>query len=233
MDMFPLRMSDVHVRRRGKRLLGPVDLTMTAGQLTAVIGPNGAGKTTLLRVMHGVERISGGTVTWAHDDPASHAYVFQTPILLRRSVAENLRYPLDVAGVPRAQANATVASWLDRIGLTDLRNLAASRLSGGERQKLAIARALARKPKVLFLDEPTANLDGHAKQEIEALLTEASSAGVNIILATHDMGQVRRLATQLVFLVAGRVVENGPAASAMSAPQTPQLAAFIKGDIVV
>ena len=124
-----------------------------------------------------------------------------------------------------------VDHWLARIGLEALRNGQATRLSGGERQKLAIARALIRKPDVLFLDEPCANLDGHATREIEALLYEVASAGTRLVMATHDMGQARRLANDLVFLLDGKIHELGPAAI-FDRPATGALAAFLRGDIV-
>lgn len=230
--LFPLTLSGVTVRRQGKTVLGPVDLTLDQGGPTIIIGPNGSGKTTLLRVMHGIERISEGTVMWQHFDNARQAYVFQSPIVLRRTVADNLRYPLRLIGTPKAAADDLVAVWTDRIGLTANRATPATRLSGGERQKLAIARALIRKPDVLFLDEPCANLDGHATREIEALLQEAASKGTRIIMATHDMGQAGRLAADVLFMLNGQVHEAGAAAQLLDAPMTAALSAFLKGDIV-
>ncbi|MGC1494752.1 MAG: ATP-binding cassette domain-containing protein [Sulfitobacter sp.] len=229
---FPLILSDVQVRRQGKTVLGPVDLTLSTDGTTIIVGPNGSGKTTLLRVMHGVERINWGQVAWKSDDPAKHAFVFQTPIMMRRTVAENLAYPLTLLKTPKDQIVMAVDHWLGRIGLEASRGAQATRLSGGERQKLAIARALIRKPDVLFLDEPCANLDGHATREIEALLQEVASSGTRLVMATHDMGQARRLANDLVFLLDGKVHEVGPAAAMFASPSTPELAAFLRGDIV-
>lgn len=234
-DLFPLVLAQATVRRKGRGLLGPVDLTLPAQGMTMVIGPNGAGKTTLLRVMHGVERLSGGAANWAipaGQAQARQAYVFQTPIMLRRSVADNLRYPLKLAGLPRAEADERVAKWADRIGLTHRLATPAPRLSGGEKQKLALARALIRQPDVLFLDEPCANLDGASTREIEALLLEAQTRGTHIVMATHDMGQVSRLGEALIFLVGGQVVEVGSVVEALAAPQTRRLQDFLKGEIV-
>ena len=228
---FPLTLSGVRVRRQGKTVLGPVDLTLAADGTTIIVGPNGSGKTTLLRVMHGIERVNGGHVAWECDDPAKHGFVFQTPIMMRRTVAENLTYPLKLLKTPKDQIAMKVDHWLARIGLEALRNGQATRLSGGERQKLAIARALIRKPDVLFLDEPCANLDGHATREIEALLSDVASAGTRLVMATHDMGQARRLANDLVFLLDGKIHEFGPAAI-FDIPATGELAAFLRGDIV-
>jgi tungstate transport system ATP-binding protein len=133
---------------------------------------------------------------------------------------------------PRAEIDRAVEYWIERIGLEAVKDRSATRLSGGERQKLAIARALIRNPEVLFLDEPSANLDGPSTREIEALLSEAAKAGTRIIMATHDMGQARRLADDVLFLKSGRIVEQGPAARLLETPQTPELAAFLKGDIL-
>lgn len=231
--MFPLALTDVVVRRRGRVVIGPTDLVLKPEGPTIIIGPNGSGKTTLLRVMHGIERINGGTVTWRQDDPSQHAFVFQSPIVMRRSVAENLAYPLRLIKTPQTDIRNSVGQWLDRIGLERVRQIPATRLSGGERQKLAIARALIRKPQVLFLDEPCANLDGHATREIEDLLQETSAAGTRIVMSTHDMGQARRLARDLVFMLHGKVHETGESEPTFTRPATKELAAFLRGDIVI
>jgi tungstate transport system ATP-binding protein len=232
-QMFPLTLSNLSVRRRGKSVLGPIDLVVDQGGPLMVIGPNGSGKTTLLRVMHGIERISEGTATWAQSDQANHGYVFQSPVVLRRSVAENLSYPLELINTPKPQIKTAVDHWIERIGLTKVKERSATRLSGGERQKLAIARALIRDPDVLFLDEPCSNLDGQSTREIEALLLETAATGTRVIMATHDMGQARRLASDVVFVMGGRIVETGSAPDIFSVPKTGELKAFLKGDILI
>ena len=231
-QMLPLTLTDVIVRRCGKRIIGPVTHRLEQGPPTIVIGPNGSGKTTLLRVIHGIERISTGQVNWTHDAPDQQAFVFQNPIVLRRTVAENLAYPLRLAGVDKAEIISRVTTWLARIGLDALANTAATRLSGGERQKLAIARALIRTPQVLFLDEPCANLDGHTTREIEALLSETATAGTRLIMATHNMGQARRLAGDVIFMLNGKIHESGAANYIMNTPHTSELKSFFQGDIV-
>ena len=223
------------VRRRGRVILGPVDLALPGAGFTIVLGPNGAGKTTLLKVLHGVERVSEGRADWSvpqAEAQAAQAYVFQTPIMLRRSVAQNLAYPLHLVHTPKAEITARVGEWAARIGLGDALDRPAPRLSGGEKQKLALARALIRRPKVLFLDEPCANLDGRSTREIETLLSAAHAAGTRIIMTTHNLGQAKRLATDLIFLLSGRVHDSGPAPDFFSHPKTPQAQAFLKGDIV-
>ncbi|MFY0691018.1 MAG: ATP-binding cassette domain-containing protein [Paracoccaceae bacterium] len=233
--ILPLTLTDAVVQRRTKRLIGPVDLTLSTDGFTAVLGPNGAGKTTLLKAMHGVVRLSEGSATWQVDtEEARHrqAYVFQTPIMLRRSVGENLAYPLKLRGAPQGEITQACTKWATRIGLGDALSRPAPRLSGGEKQKLALARALIRAPELLFLDEPCANLDGRSTREIEALLADAVASGTRIVMATHDLGQARRLATEVLFVLNGRIHEQGPAEAFFAGPQTPQARAFLNGDIV-
>ena len=233
--ILPLRMSGAVVKRRGQTLLGPVDLEISAQGFTIVMGPNGAGKTKLLRALHGIERLAAGEVHWqvpvaqAQD---RQAFVFQAPIMLRRSVRDNLAYPLRLRGVSDTDAMHRAADWATRVGLGDALDRAAPRLSGGEKQKLALARALIRDPDIIFLDEPCANLDGRATREIEAILKEAQASGTRIVMATHDMGQAKRLAEDIVFLMHGKVIETGPAQAFFAGPQTPQAKALLQGDIV-
>jgi tungstate transport system ATP-binding protein len=204
-------------------------------QITVVLGPNGAGKTTLLKALHGIERLSAGCVSWNVPKDAAarrQSFVFQTPIMLRRSVAENLAYPLALARQSKSEITDAVSIWAKRIDLNDALDRNATRLSGGEKQKLALARALIGKPDLLFLDEPCTNLDGRATREIEALLTSARTDGTSIIIATHDLGQARRLGQHVIFLLAGKIHEQGPADVCFNTPNTPALQAFLKGDIV-
>ena len=233
--ILPMRATGLIVRRRGKRLLGPIDLTLDPQGITVVIGPNGAGKTTLLKALHGLERLSAGKVQWntdIADARTQQAFVFQTPVMLRRTVAQNLAYPLELIGTPRERIAQQVADWTARIGLGGAQARPALRLSGGEKQKLSLARALITAPQLLFLDEPCTNLDGRATREIEALLRAANADGTRIMIATHDLGQARRLGDDVVFLLDGKIHEQGPARALMETPKTTQMAAFLKGDIV-
>ncbi len=235
--MPPLSVSlrNVSVKRRGKTILGPIDMDLGEAGFTVVLGPNGAGKTTLLKVLHGVERVSGGTVQWsrpADQAQQAQAYVFQRPIMLRRSVRNNLAYPLQLLGTPKVPIAQQVAIWAGRVGLADVLDQPAPRLSGGEKQKLALARALIRQPSVLFLDEPCANLDGRSTREIEAVLRAAHHSGTRIIMTTHDLGQARRLGSDVVFLLNGGLHEQGAAAQVFDAPAKAETRAFLDGDIV-
>ena len=235
-SILPLNLTDVTVERDGKRLLGPVSLTVEAGGLTIVLGPNGAGKSTLLRLMHGLVKPSSGRVRYAasRDRAYAHqAFVFQMPIMLRRSVLGNLSYPLTSHGTARAEADKQSLTWLKRLGLEGHEHQRASLLSGGERQKLALARALIRKPELLFLDEPCANLDGAATQDIEHLIAEARDNGTRIFMATHDLGQARRLASDVLFVHHGKVLENASADAFFESPHTPEAQAFLKGDLIL
>ncbi len=233
--MFPLQICGAQVRRRGKVLVGPVDITLQAEGLTMVIGPNGAGKTSLLKMLHGIMRLNAGTVKWACDQDEARrrqGFVFQTPVMLRRTVLENLIYPLALLNIPKPEARERARDWATKIGLGGAEGRQATVLSGGERQKLALARALIRGPDVLFLDEPCASLDGRAMREIEAILQAASAEGTRIIMSTHDMGQARRLASEVIFILHGVVHEFSPAETFFETPQTAQARAFLNGDIV-
>ena len=237
MVMGPLSVSldSIMVRRNGKLVLGPLDLDMETGGIIIVLGPNGAGKTTFLKVLHGVERISDGEMHWSVSNIQAReeqAYVFQSPIVLRRSVGQNLSYPLKLIGTVKSEISTRVRLWARKIGLEDALELPATRLSGGEKQKLAIGRALIRMPKVLFLDEPCANLDGRSIREIEALLREATLAGTCIIMATHDLGQAKRLADSVLFFLGGRLHEQGPASAFFNIPSTSEAQSFLNGDII-
>lgn len=233
--ILPLTIKAATVCRKGKTLIGPVDLSLSQAGVTMVIGPNGSGKTTLLRTLHGLERLAEGSLEWAAPLATAQkrqAFVFQSPIMMRRTVQENLIYPLRLAGQARGAAAQQAEIWAERVGLTNALRRQATVLSGGERQKLALARALIRDPEMVFLDEPCASLDGRATREIEEILTHAVRSGTRLVMSTHDMGQARRLADDVVFMLHGKVHETGPALELLNHPKTAQLGAFIKGDIV-
>jgi len=234
-SILPLTVRDACVRRRGLQLVGPVDMTLAGRGISILMGPNGSGKSTLLRLLHGLERPAQGSVTWsgpAAEARQRQAFVFQTPIMMRRRVTDSIAYSLLVHGTRRPEALERARDWATRVGLGHALDRPATVLSGGEKQKLALARALIRKPEVLFLDEPCANLDGRATREIEAILTRARDDGVRIVMATHDMGQARRLADEVLFLLQGRLHEASAADTFFAHPQTPEAKAFLNGDIL-
>lgn len=233
--MVALRATGLHVRRGGRDLLGPLDLALDGAGCTVVMGPNGAGKTTLLRALHGLERLTAGAICCGMPQAQARlqqAFVFQTPVLLRRDVLDNIAYPLRLRGIGRAQARARAADWAARVGLGARALQSAQRLSGGEKQKLAVARALIGEPAIVFLDEPCANLDGASMREIEAILLAAKAAGTKLVMATHQIGQARRLADRVIFLHKGQVVTHGDAASLLHDPAHPMLRAYLNGDIL-
>jgi tungstate transport system ATP-binding protein len=233
---LPIVFENVSVRVRDVAIIADVRLTLAPGLPTVVIGPNGAGKTTLLRLAMGLVSPTRGRVTWGGrpDLPATRrAILFQRPTMLRRSAAGNLSYALAAAGCPRAQRPARVSELIDLVGLTGLGSRPARRLSGGEQQRLALARALAREPDVLFLDEPTASLDPAATKAIEDLTRAVAARGIKVVMSTHDLGQARRLAGDIVLMHRGRIVERADAEDFFTAPQTAEAAKFIGGELLV
>ncbi len=234
--MLPMKMFDVVVAKRGTRLIGPTSLELHNRGITIVMGPNGSGKTTLLRVLHGLERVRSGSVKWngnIRDVFKRQSFVFQAPIIMHRTVRENIAYPLIVRGVSRKSALNQAQESLTKIGLEFAADRNATSLSGGEKQKLAIARALITEPEILFLDEPTTNLDGQAVSDIESTLKETSSGGTKIVMATHDIAQTKRLAHDVVFMYRGQVHESGSASKFLKRPSSKVSKAFIKGEIVI
>ncbi len=234
-SILPLTLAKASARKGGTRLVGPIDLKLGAEGFTMVIGPNGAGKTTLLRLMHGLERCAVGNVNWAVAAEEAHrhqAFVFQTPVMMRRRVLDSLAFPLILRGASKKDAQDKAAEIAARFGLAQLAEHWAPQLSGGEKQKLSLARALVTEPQVLFLDEPCASLDGRATREIEAILQAARAQGTRIIMSTHDMGQARRLAEDVIFMHKGRICEHSDASGFFSAPATARARRFLAGDIV-
>lgn len=232
---LPILLQDIHVNLGGAAVLRGLSLRIEAGPPTVLIGPNGSGKTTLLRAACGLLPLQAGRILRGDGLPAARreALVFQRPVMLRRSVAGNLRYALAVAGMPRAQRAARVTELLQQVGLTGLAERPAPGLSGGERQRLALARALARDPAVLFLDEPTASLDPAATLAIEQLVRKVSLSGVKVVMTTHDLGEASRLAGEVVLLHRGVVVESGAAAQLLGNPRTEEARRFIAGQLLV
>ncbi len=233
---LPLIVDEVSVRARGVIILDRVKLTLDAGPPTLLIGPNGSGKTTLLRVVMGLLVPSGGRVTWggrAHAAPHRRAILFQRPAMLRRSAAGNIRYALAAAGVPRPERAARAAALLAEVGLAGLARRPARRLSGGEQQRLALARALALDPAVLFLDEPTASLDPAATKAIEDIVRDVTARGVKVVMSTHDLGQAKRLAGDVLFLHRGRLIEHSPADDFFAAPRSEEARKFVAGELLV
>lgn len=233
MSILPLSLDGVSLRWDGRDLIDDVSLTIAAGPKTMILGPNGAGKSLLLRLCHGLIGPSDGSIRWTGPDAAlarrRQAMVFQKPVMLRRTVRANVAYGLRLHGHPAAVRAERIERALTRTGLTALAERPAAVLSGGEQQRLALARAWALAPDVLFLDEPTANLDPGATGAVEAIVEEMHGGGAKIVMTTHDLAQARRLADEIIFLHQGRVTEHGPAADFFDAPASEAAAAFLAG----
>jgi len=222
----------VSYAHNGHTLLHEISLTLAGDAATVVLGPNGAGKSLLLRLCHGLIAPSTGRILWAGDAAKGQAMVFQRPVLLRRSVAANLSYPLRLLGLGREERERRVAEALAMAGLTPLADRYARSLSGGEQQRLALARAWVRRPGVLFLDEPTANLDPAATRQVEAIVKRFRDSGTKVLMSTHDLGQARRLAEEVLFLHRGRLLEQAPAAHFFAGPATAEACAFVRGELL-
>jgi tungstate transport system ATP-binding protein len=233
---LPVQFDQVEVVVGDIRILDGISHSFVPGPPTVLIGPNGSGKTTLLRAAMGLIKAARGRVTWAGSEsmpPLRRAIVFQRPMMLRRSVAANMNYALRHAGVARAQWRARAEELLTLVGLQGLGERPARRLSGGEQQRLALARALARDPELLFLDEPTASLDPAATKAIEDIVLAVSARGIKVVMSTHDLGEARRLAGDVVLMHRGCIVESGPAAEFFADPRTQQARQFIAGELLV
>lgn len=227
MSAAPLiRLDNVGLSLDGRRILDRLRVEIGAGGVTALIGPNGAGKSVTLRVIDGLLRPDSGAVRVA----TSHrAFVFQRPALIRASAAANVA--LALKALPRRERATRVAEALARVGLAHRARDAATRFSGGEQQRLALARAWAMRPDLLLLDEPTASLDPAATEIVEELVGAMARAGTTVVLVSHNLGQVARLAGTVLVLAAGRVVEQGPPRQILSSPRTPEARAYLAGEL--
>ncbi len=236
-DILPLELRNVSYDVDGLRLIESVSLKVVDGPLTMIVGPNGAGKSLLLRLCHGLLLPSDGEVVWEgprRADAALHqAMVFQRPVVLRRSVFANVEYPLKLRGMAKVARRRRVLEALKRTGIEHLHDRQATVLSGGEQQKLALARAWTLEPEILFLDEPTASLDPASTLDIERLIGDIHASGIKVMMTSHNLGQLRRLADEVVFLGNGQIVEKADTLTFLSDPKSPQAQAYLAGEIAV
>ena len=235
-DFRRLTVSGLFHDIAGKRVLDDIDMAFGSKGVTAIMGANGAGKSVLIRILHGLLKPTGGTVTWGgqtmtRDMRQSQAFVPQSPVLLRRSVAANLKFALALRR--RHDIGARLDALLVLADLAHKADQPARTLSGGEQQRLALARALATDPQVLFLDEATASLDPANTLAIENLIKRVSNEGTRVLLVSHDLGQGKRLADDVVFLHRGRIVEHSPATTFFNQPASAEARGYCEGKIVL
>lgn len=235
--ILPIAVENLRYQVSGTMLVNGLNFSLEAGPLSVFLGPNGSGKSLTLRMCHGLLQPTSGKVTWhgrstSNEGLRYQAMVFQRPVLLRRTVIGNMSYALGLAGISRSQRVVLSTEALKRTGLSGLAKRMARRLSGGEQQRLALARAWALTPQVLFLDEPTANLDPAATRQIEDIIRAMHSDGTKIVMTTHDIAQARRLADEILFLHHGELLENSEAKPFFEGPHSSEARAFLRGELL-
>ncbi|MDP1674351.1 MAG: ATP-binding cassette domain-containing protein [Burkholderiales bacterium] len=234
-EMLPLELDRLYFSVGSTPNIQGNTARIEAGPRTINLGPKGAGKSVLMRLCHGLLQPTGGRIVWhglRNGDPRRHqAMVFQRPVMLRRSALANVVYGLRLAGKSPRASEQRAMDVLDVVGLTQHAGRPARVLSGGEQQRLALARAWALGPDVLFLDEPTANLDPASTQDIENIIQAIHASGTKIIMTTHNLGQARRLGDDVLFINQGRLMEHTPIERFFKAPASAEAGAFIKGEL--
>lgn len=238
-QLLPLEVRSACLSLDGRGLLNSLSFRLEGARVTVVLGPNGSGKSLLLRCLHGVQALDSGEIDWNGLNPdrarARQGMVFQQPVMLRRSVAGNLKFALKARAISRSLHRQRIGQALELAGMTDLALRPARKLSGGETQRLAIARVWACEPLLMLLDEPCASLDPYNSREVERMIRRLADSGTPVIMATHDLGQARRLADEILFMASGTIVEQAPASAFFSdaGPATPLAAAFLQGELVL
>ena len=234
-SILPLTLSNVRFVAGGRSIIDGISATIEAGPASIILGANGAGKSVLMRLMHGLLHPTSGEIVWrgqgAERVRRGQAMVFQRPVMLRRSALANIVYALELARIPAGEREQHAMDALREVGLTDVAHRPARVLSGGEQQRLALARAWALHPEVLFLDEPTANLDPGATREIENIIKAFDASGTKIVMSTHNLGQARRLGDEVLFIHEGRLAERTSIEQFFSQPVSPEATAFVKGEL--
>ncbi|WP_419187242.1 phosphate ABC transporter ATP-binding protein [Caldimonas tepidiphila] len=227
-----LRLHGAGVRFGARQALEDVSFTLHAGERVMLVGANGSGKSTLLRLVHGLIAPGSGRREILREGLARRqAMVFQRPYMLRLSARANIELGLWLAGVPRRERRGLALAALERVGLVAEAEVPGRALSGGQQQRLALARAWALKPELLLLDEPTASLDPSAKREVEALIEEFAAAGMTLLMSSHNLGQVKRLGTRVLYLEHGRVLADADTDRFFHGPLPREAELFLKGEL--
>ena len=246
-----IRVRDVKKRYGSFEALRSVSLDVQEGEVVAIIGPSGSGKSTLVRCLHQLESIDAGAIYLGGEllgyerDRAGHlkalgpsavarqrrqlGMVFQQFVLFPHLTAlENvMEGPVHVLRDKPDDARQRALHLLGRVGLADKVNSYPQQLSGGQQQRVAIARALAMRPRVLLFDEPTSALDPELVGEVLNVVIDLARAGKTMVVVTHEIGFAREAASRVVFMEAGRIVEQGPARETLAAPKTERLKSFL------
>ena len=235
LSLLPLLLASVDYATSTRRIIRGVSTRIDAGPRTVILGPNGAGKSVLLRLCHGLLAPTSGAITWNAEElpgmPRRQAMVFQRPVMLRRSALGNVIYALRHAGIPGYERRQRAMAALARVGLEAHAGSPARVLSGGEQQRLALARVWVLRPEILFLDEPTASLDPGATQEIENIIGALHAAGTKIVMVTHNLGQARRMSDEILFLYGGRLIERAPTDRFLRQPASPEAGRFLEAQM--
>ena len=234
-DLTPIRFKDLSVILGQKIILDKINCKIKSNSITAVLGPNGAGKSIFLQTINGLFSIQSGRLNFNlmeinQEIRKQQAMVFQNPVLLRRTVIANLQF---ISNLRNKESNRLLKKILSKVGLEGYEKKPARLLSGGEKQRLSMARALIINPNLLLLDEPTANLDPYSLNLIEDLVLEENSIGKTIIFTTHDMSQAKRLATDVIFLNKGKVLEQTISKTFFKSPKTLEAQKYINGEILI
>jgi tungstate transport system ATP-binding protein len=234
--LLPVKTHDLCFDVSGRRIIDHMNLTITGSDITVILGPNGAGKSVLLRLLHGLLEPAKGYINWGDCElnqsvRKRQALVFQRPVMMRRSVGDNISFALSLRDFPDRPQRLKKA--LELCGLSARAKQPAFKLSGGEQQRLAIARALALDPEVLILDEPSSNLDPGATMAIEQLIMTAREGGKKVILVTHDLGQAKRVGDEIIFMHHGRIIEQSRCSEFFEQPKTRESRAYLAGGLLL
>ncbi|MDA0762820.1 MAG: ATP-binding cassette domain-containing protein [Proteobacteria bacterium] len=235
LKISPIEIVNLSTKINNNLILDNISFEILDKSITAILGPNGAGKSVLLQTINGLVPILKGKITFNSEETSEvirkkQAMVFQTPTLLRRSVLDNMEF---INKINKETNISDAKILLKKVGLDDFYNHPARLLSGGEKQRLSLARALLLKPKLLLLDEPTTNLDPYSLKLIEDLILEESIKGTSIILTTHDMAQAKRLASNIIFINKGKVLEQTEAKVFFRKPVTNEARKYLAGEILL
>ena len=207
MNIFPLNIKNLNYMSKDKKILKDINLITSEKKITIIAGNNGSGKSTLLKILHGIIQHTSGTINWGeipvHEVRKKQSMVFQNPILLNRTTFKNIMY---VAKRKNIETNESVDKIIKQLNLESIINIESKYLSGGEKQKVAIAMSIISNPKIIFLDEPTSQLDPVYKNEIENIITKLSENNTKIFMTSHDIAQINRIGKEIIFLDDGEII---------------------------